>query len=130
MKSGARHNVSSKCQPSRMGWLAQNWLVDWCTYVFMMLKCHCPHESGERHLVVSTYNVLLIQTTDGPSIWLGIREAKINYIKLMVQILSDEWLAVWPDWAIYWTFGKSSKPLATINLPKSPSILRQFLLWC
>ena len=26
---------------------------------------------------------------------------------------------MWPDWAIYWTFGNDSKPLATINLPKS-----------
>ena len=28
---------------------------------------------------------------------------------------------VWPDWAIYWTFGNFLKPLATINLPKSPT---------
>ena len=32
-------------------------------------------------------------------------------------------LAVWPDWAIYWTLGNFSKPLATINLPKSPTFL-------
>ena len=29
--------------------------------------------------------------------------------------------AVWPDWAIFWTLGKFLKPLATINLPKSPT---------
>ena len=29
---------------------------------------------------------------------------------------------VWPDWAIYWTLGNFLKPLATINLPKSPSV--------
>ena len=28
---------------------------------------------------------------------------------------------VWPDWAIYWTLGNFPKPLATINLPKSPT---------
>ena len=36
-------------------------------------------------------------------------------------------LPVWPDLAIFWTLGNFLKPLATINLPKSPSILRQFL---
>ena len=34
--------------------------------------------------------------------------------------------AVWPDWAIYWTLGKFLKPLATINLPKSPTFLGIF----
>ena len=29
---------------------------------------------------------------------------------------------MWPDWAIYWTLGFFSKPLATINLPQSPTI--------
>ena len=31
--------------------------------------------------------------------------------------------AVFPDLAIYWTLGNLSKPLATINLPKSPTFL-------
>ena len=34
--------------------------------------------------------------------------------------------AVWPDWLIYWTFGNFSKPVATISLPKSPTILGNF----
>ena len=34
--------------------------------------------------------------------------------------------AVWPDWAIYWTLGNFSKPLATISLPKSPTFLGNF----
>ena len=33
---------------------------------------------------------------------------------------------VWPDWAIYWTLGNFLKPLATINLPKSPTFLDKF----
>ena len=33
---------------------------------------------------------------------------------------------VWPDWEIYWTLGNFSKPLATINLPKSPTFLGNF----
>ena len=34
--------------------------------------------------------------------------------------------AVWPDWAIYWTLGNFPKPLATISLPKSPTLLGNF----
>ena len=34
--------------------------------------------------------------------------------------------SVWPYWAIYCTLGNHSKPLATINLPKSPTFLDNF----
>ena len=34
--------------------------------------------------------------------------------------------SVWPDWAIYWTLSNFLKPLATINLPKSPTFLGNF----
>ena len=34
--------------------------------------------------------------------------------------------AVCPDWAIYWTMGHFLKPLAAINLPKSPTFLGNF----
>ena len=33
---------------------------------------------------------------------------------------------MWPDWAIYWTLGNFLKPLAAINLPKSPTFLVNF----
>ena len=33
---------------------------------------------------------------------------------------------VWPDLAIYWTLGNFLKPLAIINLPKSPTVLGNF----
>ena len=33
---------------------------------------------------------------------------------------------MWPDCVIYWTLGKFFKPLATINLLKSPTFLRNF----
>ena len=33
---------------------------------------------------------------------------------------------VWPDLAIYWTLGHFLKHLATINLPKSLTILENF----
>ena len=36
-------------------------------------------------------------------------------------------LAIWPDWAIYWTLGNFLKLLATINFPKSPTFLGNFL---
>ena len=44
----------------------------------------------------------------------------------MVTFLNGPSLAVWPDWAIFWTLGKFLKPLATINLPKSPTFLDNF----
>ena len=34
--------------------------------------------------------------------------------------------AVLPDLAIYWTLGNFLKPLAAINLPKSPTVLGNF----
>ena len=40
--------------------------------------------------------------------------------------LRRRYLPVWPDWAIYWTLGNFLKPLATINLPKSPTFLGKF----
>ena len=61
------------------------------------------------------------------------------YLKVFLEKISTNWMAVevrnfsfccgqmcgcgsvWPDWAIYWTLGNFSKPLATINLPKSPT---------
>ena len=33
---------------------------------------------------------------------------------------------VWPDWAIYWTLANFLKPLAAINLPKSPTFWDNF----
>ena len=34
--------------------------------------------------------------------------------------------SVRPDWATYWTLGNFLKPLATIGLPKFPTILGNF----
>ena len=60
-----------------------------------------------------------------------------SVVKLFILFLQDEGRnvlatfyplpTVWPDWAIYWTYGKFLKPLATINLPKSPTFLGIFV---
>ena len=34
--------------------------------------------------------------------------------------------SVWPDWTIYWTLSHFLKPIAKINLPKSPAFLGNF----
>ena len=39
---------------------------------------------------------------------------------------SGQLLAMWPDWAIYWTMGNFSMPVATISLSKSPTFLGNF----
>ena len=49
-----------------------------------------------------------------------------NVIFSIYQICDWPWMAVWPDWAVYWTLGIFTKPLATINLPKSPTFLGNF----
>ena len=36
------------------------------------------------------------------------------------------WQEVWPDWAIFCTLCNFLKPLATINIPKSPTFLGNF----
>ena len=46
-----------------------------------------------------------------------------SYNVQLFQLYLD---TVWPDWAIYWTLGKFLKPLAPINLPKSPTFLGIF----
>ena len=53
---------------------------------------------------------------------------KISKRGVINNLITSRWglSSVWPDWAIYWTLGKFSKPLATINLPKSPTFLGNF----
>ena len=58
------------------------------------------------------------------SIW--INQFFISLFELNKQSLKKLSSAVWPDWAIYWTLWNFSKPLAAINLPKSPTFLGNF----
>ena len=53
----------------------------------------------------------------------------------LLKIFSRKWKinlghchcqSVWPDWPIFWSLGNFSKPVATINLPKSHSFLGNF----
>ena len=46
----------------------------------------------------------------------GLYPAQPNYLYPVLE-------PVWPDSAIYWTLGNLLKPLAPINLPKSPTFL-------
>ena len=50
-----------------------------------------------------------------------------SWIKIILNKMAPRELRpVWPDFAIYWTLGNFLRPLATINLPKSPTFLRKF----
>ena len=40
--------------------------------------------------------------------------------------LLPRYLAVWPDWEIYWALGNFSKPVGTISLHKSTTLLGTF----
>ena len=50
-----------------------------------------------------------------------VRAERDILVSFWVKARSDvrKSLPVWPDWAIYCTFGNFLKPLATINLPQS-----------
>ena len=50
----------------------------------------------------------------GTNRWCDVQYLPISHIKACIQ-------PVRPDWAIYWTLGNFLKPLATINLTKSPT---------
>ena len=49
-----------------------------------------------------------------------------KYNSFNTSLVSVLMWTVWPDWAIYWTLGTFSKPLASINLPKAPTFLANF----
>ena len=54
---------------------------------------------------------------------------KEQFVKKHLVGGSMKWVkaTVWPDWAIYYTLGNFSKPMARIILPKLPTYFRQFL---
>ena len=96
---------------------------------------HCLHSgktkmvnfsSEKKNLKLKMWQQLMLL------MWRG-RKNCSNFSRLEVQKgLSSVFLplclcwVVWPDWAIYWTLGEFLKPLATINLPKSPTFLGNF----
>ena len=64
-------------------------------------------------------------------IWHGYISDKLDFLRKIhnwriIKHLRQNESPVWPDWAIYWTLGNFLKPLATINLPKSPTFLGNF----
>ena len=59
-------------------------------------------------------------------VWKGFRWERENIYYVRRRPLSRWSQPVWPDWTIYCTLGNHSKPLVTINLPKSPTFLTNF----
>ena len=58
---------------------------------------------------------------------LTLTKSKICFIRPLCNLGSHTlFWPVWPDRAIYLTLGNFVKPLATINLPKSPTFLGNF----
>ena len=53
-------------------------------------------------------------------------EVNARYSYLHFKHYKNQSIPVWPDWAIYWILGSFLKPLATINLTKSPTFLGNF----
>ena len=46
--------------------------------------------------------------------------------KMFFGNVTHNYQPVWPDWAIFWTLGNFSKPVATSSLPKSTTFLGNF----
>ena len=63
--------------------------------------------------------------------WCGNLKKILNFLNRILPRLpiaaTKVSITVWPDWAIFCTFGYFLKPLAKINLPKSPTFLANFL---
>ena len=52
--------------------------------------------------------------------------SKEVWASIIIEMRDWRKAPVWRDWAIYWTLGNFSKPLVTINLPKSLTFLGKF----
>ena len=118
----------------------KNWSTRQCekfdpTINIIIISCsfflRSPNFFGGRGGAFSRNGPLLL----GNSIFLGnsVLRRRLKFIAKKVcscilksWISSDQSQPVWPDWAIFWTLGNFLKPLATINLPKSPTFLGKF----
>ena len=69
-------------------------------------------------LSLSLTHTTLLPTTFSLSLFSWYPSLSISLIYILVL--------VWPDWAIYWTLGNFSKPVATISLPKSHTFSGNF----
>ena len=65
-------------------------------------------------------------TFDEFTIATSAKDSRDQYHKAFFATTDGAVITVCPDWAIYWTLGNFLKPLATINLSKSPTFLSNF----
>ena len=60
------------------------------------------------------------------SMSIGDPQQSVGKSNIVSRVPHSTLWAVWTDWAIYWTLGSFSKPVATISLPKSPTFLGNY----
>ena len=97
------------------------WIIAHSKYCFKIeaTKCeNCPALTME-HFSIRRW-------TTGPMVRHEWNFASNVLNNLFVRNTTSHPLAVWPDWAIYWTLGEFLNTLATINLSKSPTFLGNF----
>ena len=106
----------------------------------LALHIYLPTTSWNKamQLVKNSHNIFWIATTNQSALfqrsyakiclWHRLQVKMKMAAKLSCQsCITEIWRQpVWPDWAIYWSLGNFSKPVATIGLPKSPSFLGNF----
>ena len=85
-------------------WLFSSFLV--CTVACLASNNHdtLKHWEKTKELVTGSTHVPILDIT----------------LRKFFLLLQYEVVAVWPDWAIDWTFDNFLKPLAAINLPNLP----------
>ena len=84
-----------------------------CAPLFVHLQSHRSRGRCNLRGQLRTFKLMYNRVSD-PGIF------------VFFQLQAGSSVIVWPDWAIYWTLGKFLKPLATINLSKSPAFLGNF----
>ena len=99
-----------------------------------------PASSSSSSLAAEEEKAVFVSGWSTTTDWTEQRERQRESKKYLIKKLVEIWFfcqlsrlelkcyiaAVWPDWAIYWTLGNFLRPLATINLPKSPTFLGNF----
>ena len=89
-------------------------------------KCLLTHFSIIRWKLLSRFEKVFVKIDVASSGLNVIKDFLLEHAAILRLIFAQGPCSVWPDWVIYWTLSNFLKPLATINLSKSPTFLGNF----
>ena len=144
------YDRSSPSRHSRQTWAVRNLVIETPSAILLLPFLSVPIKASNAifnskefvkysNTIISKLNIIFLYPPSfwEPS-WVHSRKVfditllcsfKISWMKFSrqtTQICINCLDPVWPDLSIYWTLGNFIKPLATINLPKSPTFLGNF----